>query len=235
MRTTEEHTPHYAGLLKPFRPIQKVQNPESLLHAHMGSYYPNDSVRQRVFIRFIELTGPDEATIIIRIENDFYSATTTRNLAYANADAFDIFVKDGKFQHVAQKIVYDTDKPVDLHFYDLPPLVPENGATHEIALYAPKNTVIRIPETIDIVIYRVLYHLDNGTSKFVIKTSSGKVFEYTVPDFNPDSKLETFGVPGDFVIYQDSDVVTLVTARTMPYENHLREDSVYIVLPENYK
>lgn len=98
-----------------------------------------------------------------------------------------------------------------------------------------KNTVIRIPGATDTVVYRTLHHKNDNTSKFVIKTSNGNVFEHPLPKIEPGNRIETFDVPGDFVIDEGFDYIRLVAMRTMPFENYIREESIYIALPENPK
>ncbi|TDF80036.1 hypothetical protein [Pseudomonas sp. H9] len=228
MNSFENPVPTRAALLKSYGTTQAAQNPQSLLHAHMGSYYPGRSVNQRVTLRLIELSGPDEATIIIRVENTHYSATVSRDLAYAYADAFDIIVENGQFRHISEKIVSDTNKPVELITLELPPDRPEQGEKKPIALYAPKNTVISIAGTFDTIKHRTLYHFKNNTSKIVATTIGNRVFEHEVDS----DTFGTFVVPGDFTIYENSGYISLVTLRTMPFDNHIRGEDSPIVLPE---
>ncbi|MFQ6573631.1 hypothetical protein [Pseudomonas sp. UM16] len=228
MKNLEERAPSYEDHLKLISPSKKAKNPESLLYAHTGNYYPTRSFNQRVSIRFIELTGPDTAIITIRTGNEFYSTTVSRDAAYANSETHDIIVENGQFRYITEKIVSDTNKPVELITYEIPSDILESGENHPIALYAPKNTVIRITGTLDTVKYRTLHHLEDGTSKFVIRTIGNKVFEHSIDtrDFG------TLALPGDFVVYENTGYVSLVTMRTMPFDNYIREETAPIVLSE---
>lgn len=97
---------------------------------------------------------------------------------------------------------------------------------NKFALYAPKNTVIHVDGIIDTVKYRILYHLENGTDKCVLKTSGNHIFEHIIePGTGP------FGVPGDFEIYENAGYISLITRRLMPSANYIRDDSIAILLP----
>lgn len=206
---------------------RKKADPEKLLQACMDSFYPDDGVDHKVLIRFIELKSDDQAVITIRVYNDYYSATVSSERAINCSAPYDIIIKDGDFHHIRQKVISDTIEKKTLIITDeLPPIAPESGTPHEIALYAPKGTVIFPQSEVDTVKYRTLYHLGNNDRKFVIKTTGNKVYEYTIqPGTGP------FGVPGDFEVYHDVDYVSLITNRVMSWDSYIRESSVAIFKP----
>lgn len=212
---------------KPVEPIKrkKAEDPEKLLQAGMGSFYPHDGPEARVKIRFIQLTSDNQAIITVLVGATFYSATVSREHAINSSDLYDIIVENGVYRHIRQKIIYNTNNETRLQTLELPSVKVEPGEVHSIALYAPKNTVLRLDQFIDTVFSRTLYHLRDGTKKFVIKTSGNRVFEHPIePGTGP------LGVPGDFEIHEDEGYVRLITHRLM-LNSIIRDEGSPIWLP----
>lgn len=229
MTILEKQQASYAEFQKTFTSSQIVEDTESMLHAPMGSNFPTSDSNQIVKLRFIELTGSDTAIIRIYVAFKHYSSTTvSRDVAFANADLQDIVVENGQFKFISNKIVSDTDKPVELVTHELPPFTPEAGEKNEIALYAPKNTSILIKGVKDKVAYRVRYDSLDDKRKFVIKTFSGAVYEHD----DTEELLAALEVPGDFSIFQGRDYVNLLGQRAMYDEHHMFTSFTPIVLPK---
>jgi len=107
-------------LLKSFT-RKKANDPEKLLQACMGSFYPDDSVDHRVLIRFIELVDENQAIITARVLNDFYSAAVSRDRAINSSTPYDIIVENGEYRHIQQKIISNTNNETRLNTLELPP------------------------------------------------------------------------------------------------------------------
>ncbi|WP_286751477.1 hypothetical protein [Pseudomonas sp. UBA2522] len=220
------------SLNAPDRPYSSVPvDPEKLLQASFGSIFPEPALNHRVWVRYIELDEAlDTAVLSVQAQNvddgstQFYTAQVTRQQAIDWSGPLDIVIVDGSYHHIEQKLVTNNPKATALKTLPCPTDALVLGEKHQAALYAPKGTVIMLPSTWETVHHRTLYHLADGTRKFIVNLGGDRHLEYPV-----DTSAGPLGVPGDFMAFEGSGYVSLIVGRLSEREL-IRDDSKPLML-----
>lgn len=182
---------------------EEVENPQKLLEACVNSAFSKDGLGYPVTARFIRQTAGEAAIIQIRNDqgDEYFGTVNSLQNAYEYATDLDIFIdKQDNYSIVWEKSIFFSGHQTEVVLESLPPLEPETGVEHSLALSCHKRSRIYVDDQTDYIAYRVLYELSEQESVFVARTLKNKVYTSRGTSDALSARL----VPGDFYQFQSS-------------------------------